>query len=92
MNTHFGITTDYDYTGKRDRLDVWEGSFMSSRTAEGYSLPKGDGYMLTDYNGHKIRVECPVPRDENTYREVDEAINLALNEHYASIGAKTLKG
>lgn len=92
MTTRFGVTTDYEYTGKRDRLDVWEGSFMSSHAAVAYSLPKNNGYMLTTYNGDKVRVECPVPRDENTYLEVDEAINLALNEHYASIGAKTLKG
>lgn len=85
--THFGITTDYEYTGKRDRIEVWEGSFMSSHTATGYSLPKGDGYMLTDYNGDKIRVECPTPRTGLNYLQVDHAINEALNAHYASNGS-----
>lgn len=81
---HFGVTTDYEYTGKRDRIQVWSGAFMSTWEAEGYSLPKGDGYMLTTYNGDKVRVKCPTPRNYYTYREVDAAIELALNEFYGT--------
>lgn len=86
--THYGVATDYDWTGKRDRLIVWSGPFMSTFEAEGLSLPKGDGYMLTTYNdGDKVRVSCPCPRDESNFREVDAAINAALNEYEAKRGS-----
>lgn len=79
---HFGITTDYEYRAdhKRDRLNVWSGPFMGVWEASGLSLQ--DGYMLTTYNGEKIRVECPTPRTDDNYPEIDRAINDALNAHY----------
>ena len=85
MEVYFGVATNYDANekSKRDHLDVWEGAFMSSHTASGVSLPKGDGYMLATYNGDKVRVTCPTPRTEATYQAVDQAINAALNAFYA---------
>lgn len=84
METRYGIATDYEWTGKRDRLIVWSGSFMSTFEAEGIELPKGDGYMLTTYNdGDKVRVTCPTPRNEHNYLEVDAAINSAMNDYEA---------
>ena len=82
----YGVTTDYEYASKheRDRIEVWSGSFMSVWEAEGYSLPKGGGYMLTTHNGDSVRVECPTPRNERTYQEIDAAINEALNGFYGS--------
>ena len=80
----FGVMTDYDYTAshKRERLTVWSGSFASVFEAEGFTLPKGDGYMFTTYHGDKVRVPCPTPRTDENYIKVDEAINEALNKHF----------
>jgi len=85
--TRFGVTTDYDARGKRDYLDVWAGGFMSEWEARGVSLPMGDGYMLTTYNGDKVRVTCPTPRNETNYREIDAAIQDAMAAHYAHLYA-----
>lgn len=84
--TRYGITTDYDYNAghKRDRIDVYSGPWYHTWDAEGYSLPNGDGYMLTTYNGDKVRVSCPTPRNDGNYLQVDEAINAALNHHFAN--------
>lgn len=82
--TTYGVTTDYDYNAshKRDRVQVWSPPWMSTWEAEGYSLPRGDGYMLTTYNGDKVRVTCPTPRSHENYQIVDQAISDALNAHY----------
>lgn len=82
----YGVATDYEYTEThmRERIDVWSGPFMSVFEATGLSLPKRDGYMLTTYNGDKIRVSCPVPRNDSNYREVDAAVSKALEVYYAT--------
>ena len=87
----YGVMTDYEYNSehKRERITVWSGTFMDSWEAEGYSLPGRNGYMLTTYNGDKVRVACPM-RDDSTYQEVDAAISSALEAHYAKIGATTV--
>lgn len=92
--THFGVMKDYDYsaTHKRERLTVWSPPFASVYEAEGLSLPNGDGYMLTTYNGDKVRVTCPTPRDEANYQAIDAAISAALNEHFAAKGVVTVNG
>lgn len=84
MTRHYGVTTDYDYSDahKRERLDVWSGPFMSEWEGSALSLPKGDGYMLTTHSGAKVRVSCPTPRTDETYREIDDAISAALREHH----------
>lgn len=81
--TQYGIIEDYDYnaTHKRKRLTLWSGPFASVREGEAYSLPKGDGYMVTLEYGDKVRVECPVERTNENYIEQDEAFNKALNKH-----------
>jgi hypothetical protein len=86
--TVYGVTTDYEYsaTHKRHRLMVWSPPWFSVFEAEGYSLPNGKGYMLTTYNGDKVRVSCPAPRNSNNYEAVDAAISDALNAHHAAIG------
>ena len=78
--TLYGVTTNYEYNAshRRDRVDVWSGGFMSDHEATGYSC--GDGYMLhLDYGG-KVRVQCPIPRNDVNYIEVDAAINAAMNQ------------
>lgn len=82
--TNYGTATDYEYTTathKRERLVIWSGPFCSVYEGEALSLPKRDGYMVTDYNGDRIRVVCAVPRTEANYLEVDAAISAALNAH-----------
>lgn len=85
----YGVTEDYEYdaTHKRHRIRVWEGPWMSVGVADGYELPKGDGYMLTTYNGDKVRVTCPVIRTDENYKQMDAAINSALNEHFRTNGS-----
>ena len=81
MATNYGIMTDYEYNTdhKRERITIWSQPFYSSLDAEGYSLPKLNGYMLTTINGAKIRVECELRNNDN-YMEVDKAINDAMNK------------
>jgi hypothetical protein len=83
--THYGLIEDYEYnaTHKRKRYTIWSGPFASVREGEMYSLPKGDGFMITLEYGDKIRVTCPVERTDETYVEQDKAINDALNAYYA---------
>lgn len=87
----FGVVSDSEYrvSHKRDRIVVWSGPFYSVFEADGLSLPSG-GYMLTTYNGDKVRVECPSPRDSSNREEVDQAIASALNAHHRERGAMTV--
>lgn len=82
--TTYGVATDYDRNDgrKRDYLRVWSGPWFSVWEADGVSLPKRNGYMLTTYNGARIRVTCPAPRTDATYQEIDAAISEALRRHY----------
>jgi hypothetical protein len=79
--THSGLIEDYDYnaTHQRKRFTIWSGPFASVREGEAYSLPKGDGFMITKEYGGKVRVECPVERTSDTYEQQDKAFNEALN-------------
>jgi hypothetical protein len=89
----YGVMTDYDRNDgrKRDYLRVWSGPFYSVWEADGVSLPRGDGYMLTTYNGERVRVTCPTPRTDENYREVDAAIDAALRAHYRNAGPTLLE-
>lgn len=82
--THYGVATDYDRNEgrKRDYIRVWSGPFYSVFEADGVSLPGGDGYMLTTYNGKKVRVSCPTPRNDKNWQQVDAAVSAALRAHY----------
>ena len=86
--TRFGVTTDYERNAvlKRDYLRVWSGPFYGVHEADGVSLPKGDGYMLTTCSGDKVRVVCPTPRNDENFAQIDAAISEALTK----ICAKTM--
>lgn len=88
MATFYGVAADYEYTAthKRERLAVWSGPFCSVYEGEAFSLPKGDGYMVTTYNGDKVRVVCPTPRTDDNYLAVDAAIADALRGFYGETG------
>lgn len=92
--TNYGITEDYEYTAthKRAAIDVWSGPFFHTWEARGLSLPGGAGYMLTTYNGDKVRVETGALRGGQNYRAVDSAISLALNNHHCHAGRKQATG
>ena len=75
-------------------LEFWEVAFSHQLgveswcdvfEAEGLSLPGRDGYVLTTYNGDRVRVACPM-RTDDTYEEVDAAISEALNRHHEARG------
>lgn len=85
----FVVWTDFDYAAshKRHRIVVWSGPMYKTFEAEGLSLPWGQGYMLTTYNGDKVRVKCSAPRDPLNSEEVDLAIRSALLAHYKKVGA-----
>lgn len=76
--TRYGITEDHDYnaTHKRHRLNLWSGTFYDVH--EGHALSTTTGYMVTPTYGDKFRVDCPSPRTDENYREVDAAISRAL--------------
>lgn len=82
----YGVTEDYEYnaTHKRHRLTLWSGTFRD--VPEGSALSTPTGYMITPYYGDKIRVECPSPRDDGNFWEVDKALSRALaREHVARL-------
>jgi hypothetical protein len=81
MSKYYGVASNYEYnrTHKRGALTVWSGQFCNDFEASGKALPGNRGYMLTLYGGGKLRVECPCPRTEENYREVDDAISDAMN-------------
>lgn len=90
--TSYGVATDYDYTAthKRERLSIWSGPFFSVYEGEAFTLPKRDGYMVTTYNGDRIRVTCPAPRTDENYQQVDDAIAAALTAYEQQRGTVTL--
>lgn len=91
----FSVITDCEYsaTHKTDRITVWSGTFASTFKAEGVSRPRNaarSGYTLTTYNGDRVSVDCPTPRNEANYQAVDRLVSRALNAHYRLIGATKL--
>lgn len=86
----FSVASDDEYnaTHARDRITIWSPPYCSTYEGYGLSLPSG-GYMLTTYHGEKIRVECPSPRTDANYAEVDAAVSAAMEQH--SIAAKMLE-
>lgn len=86
-----GVRDEYDPTPSgRQRLTVWSPPFASVLEAHALELPRRDGYMLTTYNGDKVRVTCPSPRTADNYDAVDDAITTALAAHYDAIDARPL--
>lgn len=79
-----GVRSEHEKNArlKRDYITVWSGVFCEVFEADGVSLPKANGYMLTTYNGDNVRVDCPSPRTEDNYLLVDKAVIDALNSHY----------
>lgn len=69
-----------EYTARfgREELTLWSGAFASDYEGAALELPRHDGYMVTTWQGDKVRVACESPRTDTNYRRVDAAIRLAL--------------
>ena len=72
------IRDEYTTTFGRQSLTVWSGAFASDYIASALELPKRNGFMVTLYDGRKIRVQCPAPRTEKNFHQVDDAISAAI--------------
>jgi len=90
---YYTVSSDYKYnlTHKRDRILVWSGAFCDNFEGVGYSLPKGNGYMLTLDFSDKIRVACPTPRTAKNYETIDDAVNAAINAARGAIATREQK-
>lgn len=74
----YSIRDEYAPKFGRQRLTLWGGSFASDHYGDALELPKRDGYMVTLYDGRKVRVTCETPRTEENYLSVDAAISEAV--------------
>jgi hypothetical protein len=81
-DVRYGVTTDYDYSAERKRqyLDVWSGPWMHDHEGRAVSRPRG--FAITTNNGAKVYIDCPSPRTDDNYQQVDAAISAALNRHH----------
>lgn len=62
-------------------ITLWSGAFMSEFEGRGRELPKHDGFMVEFAflpGSPKVRVECPAPRNDENYEQVDAAIQAAF--------------
>lgn len=76
-----GVRDEYAPRFGRQQLTLWSGGFSSDFEGFAAELPDHNGYMLRlDYvPGHpKIRVECPSPRTDANYEQVDAALRAAF--------------
>lgn len=91
----FGVTTDCDRSSvRREYVNVYSGSFLSTFEADGYANHGAQTYSLTTYNSDKVAVRLPegvtAPRNDANSREIDKAISDALNAHFAPPKSYTL--
>jgi hypothetical protein len=64
----------------RQLLSLWSGPFASEYEGFATELPKHDGFMLDIPYQIKVRVECPAPRTQENYEQVDAAIDAAFQQ------------
>ena len=99
----YAIATDYDANeearnnGKNtDNLGIYSGAFASDVEGWAESVENGSGYnVYLEWRG-EFFVECPTPRTESNYEQVDAILNAAINGYVAGINvahaeAKALK-
>lgn len=75
----YGVRDEYKPRFGRQVLTLWTGPFSEQYEGYAWELPKRDGYMVRLDYSEPVKVLCPTPRDEETYVQVDAAINAALN-------------
>lgn len=90
----YGVATDYEYSAshKRGRVTIWSGPFCGVYEGDALTLPGNAGYVVTmAVDGSKVRVDCPAPRDESNYQNVDDAISAAVAAWYSANTASLLR-
>lgn len=95
--TRYGIRNEYDdYTASATSLTAWEGSFMSTWTATAERVRNGvKSFTLYTYAGdelhNRVRVILPegvtMPRTDQNYEQIDQAVSDALNAWEAARGS-----
>lgn len=75
----YAIRDEYEPQFGRQRLTLWSGAFASIYEGQALELPGHNGYMVSMYDGRKLRVLCESPRSGDNYSRVDAAISDALS-------------
>lgn len=74
-----GIRDEYAPTFGLQNLTLWDGALADVFTGTARELPNHDGFMVTLWpTCRKIRVECPAPRTDENFHDVDDAIRTAI--------------
>lgn len=89
MNTHYGVTTDYEANKESKEsgenifhMSMWSGHFMEGLETYVESDKEGTGYHVYPlYDEVGFFVKAPVPRTEENYEMVDALLNAALNAY-----------
>lgn len=82
--TTYSIRDEYAPRFGRQNLTIWSGGFASDMEGWAQELPGHDGFMVTlEFSRGNVRVECPAPRNEENFEEVDDAIAKAIREFLA---------
>ena len=74
----YSIRDEYAPKFGRQHLTLWSGPFCEQFEGCATELPRHDGFMVTLYNGDRIRVACESPRDDDNFHRVDAAIRAAI--------------
>lgn len=78
-----GVRDEYAPKFGRQTLTLWSGAFSSGYEGSAIELPGHNGYMVSVYRGlgetQRVRVECPSPRTDQNYEQVDDAIQAAYD-------------
>lgn len=88
--TRIGVRDEYAPTSGRQNLTLWSGSFYSVFEGDARELPGHKGFMVTLEYGPRLRVECPAPRTDRNYEQVDAAIRNAIEKAERKADAATL--
>lgn len=78
--TRIGVRDEYAPMFGRQNLTLWSGSFYSVFEGEARELPNHNGFMVSIEYGPTIRVECPAPRTDENFEQVDAAIRDAIEQ------------
>lgn len=87
MTRHIGVSEQSPEFGLQT-LTLWSGAFMSDFEGRGRELPKHNGFMVEFAflpGRPKVRVECPAPRTDENYEQVDAAIQAAFTAAFKAV-------
>lgn len=87
-----GVRDEYAPRFGRQVLTLWSPPFASVFEGEAVELPAHDGYMVTTFDGRKVRVACDAPRTDENFLRVDSAIETAVESAASDAGYTTIGG